>query len=573
MRARVTSLLLLALACAQFATPASPFSATFRAEPERVNQALARGRPPRLADEIALMVPPARDSLRGVLLSSGVGWNFAHRVDAFAITHDSVLVLGDEELVSVELTSGAPRFRRRVGPLVMVGAAGEGDLTAVVLRTLDSRRADLLAINHRGSVLQQWETEEQLGNPAVFGPYVWVPWGRNLLSALDPFTGTEAARTRRSETIRDAYANEAGLWTGETSFQLVGGDRKHAVPPLRAFADAPEAALLDAKPRAIEERRIPFLYGALPSEKEAWSSLQNTHYAVFPRTLVALRTSDQAIRWVRAVHADVIDAAPVAGGIVTCARDGSVDRVSIAGETRPVVARGAEIAQCLVHAHAPMGAPGSAAPEPSLTGFAPVLSSDEPGVFGLQESLIAHLAVRADEDATALLLQTATHATFVARHAQALRPALARVRGKAALLAFLGRESFEPHVPIGAIALATVETSQPRDRIAEILLATGTAERELADLARALGRVALNSKAHREFFVFNRPNAKSDAMNEALIECAKVMLRLRSMSDITLLRRAVADSETSPSVRAFLAEELAKLPASMSESSGGRKRP
>jgi hypothetical protein len=553
---RVTFALAVA-SCAQFRTPESPFDARVPADKGAVERALRVGRAPPPADEIALMVSSNRDALRGVSLTTGTIWNLSHRVDAIAITQDSVLLLGDEELLSVSLSNGEKRFRRAVGPLVMVGAAGGGDLTAVVLRTRDSSRTDLLALNHRGSVLQQWETEERLGTPAVFGPYLWVPWRDTFVSALDPLSGTEVARVSSEERVRDAYALERGLWIGDQSFTLLGTDPRVKLPPLRGIAGAQDVPLLDAKPRTIEERRVPFLYGALPSASETYVTQADTHYMVMPRTLVAMRTSDQVIRWLRKFDTEIIDAAPVAGGVVTCGKDGSVERVNSLGAASTIVPRGAEIAQCLVHAHRPM--PSLPAADPSPSAYAEVLEGDLDTLSNLQAFALLQLGARGDEGATRTLLKKALDAAFVAKHDSLLREALLKVRGKQALLEFLQRDAIEPHVPIGTIALAFAALGERAALIRETVLRPETAERELPLLVRAAA-LSKDGRTLRDFFALYHVGERGDFMSQALVEAATGMLGMRSMSDSLLLRRAAADPETSARVRAFINEQLAKFP-------------
>jgi hypothetical protein len=557
-RALTMVALVCVLSCAQLRTPDSPFDSRVLPERSAVQRALAAGRAFRPPEEIALMVSKDRAALRGVSLATGTTWNLNHRVDAFVITQDAVLILGDEELASVDLATGALRFRRSVGPLVMVGAAGGGDLTAVVLRTADTRRTDLLAINHRGSVLQQWETEERLGTPAVFGPMVWVPWRDTFVSALDPLSGTEVARASSDARVRDAYVFENSLWVGEMSFASL--ERGVRLPPLRGIAGVQDVPLLDAKPRSIAEKRVPFLYGALPRTGEMTETRDNTHYMVMSGVLVALRTNDREIRWLRKVDTEVIDAAPVEGGVVTCGKNGSVERVNSRGVSTTIVPKGEEIAQCLLHAHLPM--PATQALEPSIEPYAQILDGDVEA--RLQRFALLQLGARGDERATQLLLEKALDPGFVAKHDASLREALTRVTGKQALRAFFQRDTLGVHVPIGTIALAYVQTGESTASIAELLLRPQTAERELPLLAKAVG-LTNDRGALRDFFVLYRVGDRGESMTQALIESATAMLRLRSMSDDMLLRRAAADVETSAQVRAFLNEAFAKFPRSSGE--------
>jgi PQQ-like domain len=333
---------LLLVACAELGVaPIVPFQNTAPSSREALAAALARGNAPRSLKvrELALLVSDAADSVRAVRLDTGATWTFKHRVDSMLLAGDSVFVMGDEELVHLDLVTGAALFRRRTGPLRLVGADAAGELSVVVLATNGGERSSVLALDRRGSVLQQWESMARVGPPAIHGDLIWVSWRDTFVSALDPVSGQETALFQTDVPATNLLSRDGTLYVGSSellntrSLTQGQGTLRAKIPALQGVAGVPPEAPYGANesggPQEARRRSV-MLSSAPPRSSELPVSLSadDTHYMSYASSVTALRNADNHVRWIKALPVPVLSVAALQGGVVACSVNGAVERFS-----------------------------------------------------------------------------------------------------------------------------------------------------------------------------------------------------------------------------------------------------
>jgi PQQ-like domain len=564
-------------ACAELGVaPIVPFQNTAPSSRETLASALARGNAPRnlKVREVALLVSDAADSVRAVRLDSGATWTFKHRIDAMLLAGDSVFVMGDEELVHLDLASGAALFRRRTGPLRLVGADASGDLSVVVLATNGGERSSVLAFDRRGSVLQQWESMARVGPPAIHGDLIWVSWRDTFVSALDPVSGQETALFQADVPATNLLSRDGTLYVGSSELlntrSLVQGSLRAKIPALQGLAgvlpEAPYGANESGGPQEAR-RRMVMLSSAPPrgSELPASLSADDTHYMSYASSVLALRNADNHVRWAKALPAPVLSVAAIQGGVVACTVNGAVERFDLSGKSRALLpgSASANVSQCVVRVLAQ--ASKARLPEPVPDDFAEFLSNENASLLPLQSALLAGLKTYAEPDVTQMLLALAANRPLARRYSEGLRDALPLAKDGRALTTFVHALTQGDRCPVSAsvcgplaLAVRSLKLKECAGDLMQLLLDPETPEGDLPYLAAALETLAGSTEQPglREFFILNNKNAKTDAMLRAVFEVAKAMRRLVSKSDYALLKNASVHPSTPPRLRELLVSEL-----------------
>ena len=503
-------------------------------------------------------------------------------------------------LVVRRLADGGVAARVETDGLTLRGADGEGGLSVLTLSTgggVGARSRVVLLRN--GAVAWSLAVDQAVGEPALHGGIVALPWAQQNLSLLDAATGRERARIHFGRGVvgharavggrilfgqrglaaldaslaldaalaRDAGGPADGASAAETSWLMPGTDalpgspalfRDGYQPPPSASSAAHHVQLAWAGAR---EGRGPRLDG-------------DTMYLVFYRALFALEPSGARARWVATLPADVVGAAVTADTVVVLDEAGALHALS------------REDGRTVGHADVGLGATWASLDGVTLPALAPTETTS------LGDQL---LAATQDTDArlvparafAARLLAASPAPDVTARvlalcEDRALPPAL-RAAGCEALsqrrnglehaLTALGRHA--GHLtgttapPVGPLAQA-VAAAGLRAAVPALIAhlrdpATPTAD--LVPLAAALG--ALGEPAAVEpleaFVRLHHAESPEGPLADALTACMAALVLLEGPSAHTLLTEIAGSPMTMPAVRAAAAQLLTPPPAARAE--------
>ncbi|UJR80541.1 PQQ-binding-like beta-propeller repeat protein [Sandaracinus amylolyticus] len=272
------------------------------------------------------------------------------------ILGDVVLVSDRQQLVALDLRTGAQRWTQRLADLAYVGATRDGDTiyyAATVGALGGARRVGHVAAVDAQTGTERWRHEVQgvFGQPAASGGMVMVPWERQNLAILDETTGTELARLRSTDDVLAwTFEDPTGVYYGHRSVyrmthRSVSGQRAESthrelpipqLPVLHEGEVAREVELFDdgflPKPGTRSARgriRLYFTPGQTASPEEV-AILGDTVYFVYYRYAFAYDLEGN-MRWARILEQDVIGAQATADGLFVVGEQGRMrvlDRAS-----------------------------------------------------------------------------------------------------------------------------------------------------------------------------------------------------------------------------------------------------
>ena len=250
------------------------------------------------------------------------------------------------EVVVRRLSDGATVHRIPDRGMFLAGAAGQGEVSAIVLSSGGSHRARSRLVILRGdAVVQDSQPVAALGLPAVADRMIFVPWNNQYLSVLSA-QGKEIARIRiKGDVIGEAVVRDGALFFGNRGLSVLSGG---APLPTTDSAEpwVPGLGRLPGNPpflRRATKRPPPFDSSAngvglvwrptLLQGRPALTDDQAT--AVFYRHLIALRPSSGAPIWAYTHASDLVGAHAVKGGIWIADRRGTVSFVANGGQASP----------------------------------------------------------------------------------------------------------------------------------------------------------------------------------------------------------------------------------------------
>ncbi len=383
---------------------------------------------------------PALDNARGVPLAVVTTHTEPRAVVAFEIESQRELwrtplnamtrpeILGDvvvtsartqvdgenvDQIVALDLANGRELWREDTEGQAYVGSAREGGRLVLVTSTGaaggSTRVARILAVGARnGTTAWQHEITGILGQPAIRGGLVFVPYERQNIAILGLADGLEKIRLRSTDdVIAWVTANNQGVFYGSNGIyrfapESASGTKAgslYRAPPMPQETDsttasatsggetAAPAAAAEGAAAAEDEITLPFeapihddgffpkpgarsargrirTYFAIgaPTEGNPLPLVENTLYVVYYRFVFAF-DGDRHLKWTRILGEDAIGAQVVQTGLLTVGEQGAINVLDPnTGNDRFAATLGAELASVAIDAatFAPTGEPGEA---------------------------------------------------------------------------------------------------------------------------------------------------------------------------------------------------------------------
>jgi outer membrane protein assembly factor BamB len=543
-----------------------------------------RGVAPAASTDVVVATAGAKtDKVLGLPLAGGAPWTFQHALDSRPVIAGGVVVgSGGGEVFAVDAASGKRLWARPTGGLTLVGAGDDGHITAVLLSK--GSGSTILVVGRDGGVQRQIETDKQLGDPAVVGGIIFVPWQNQYVSALDAQTGEELGRVVVRDKVSQAITIGGGLYFGELAFVRFddkitlasrGGANRVGLPS-RELPGTPRVLVpgTEHQPPAATARDRDRLF-ARPSAPGGPLSLDSgKFYAVYYRLVLGFEASKGRLAWVHTHATDVIGGGAVAGGLLLCDEQGKVTVLDArTGGVSAEKSFGEPIKSCASRADT-FHAPPAAAPGPSLADqIAAAVMNREATLATAQRLLLRELATLEDESATKTLVDIASDPRAAPVLVADARTALAaRRNGASYMLAALGKHYDFLHdvllpPPVGPIADAFAAMKEPKAAplLASHLLDPADTDDDVKRAAAALATLATKDELPtlRQFFAMYRGTAETDEVALGVASAGQAILRVDPKDGRALVEAAAHDPMTVPVAKARLAALLAaSAPAS-----------
>ncbi|HEY8073304.1 MAG TPA: PQQ-binding-like beta-propeller repeat protein [Labilithrix sp.] len=549
-----------------------------------IAQVLARlgGAKPIATEDVVVAVGGAKnDKLIGLSLRGSGTWTFQHALDTRPILAGSVVVgAGGGEVFALDAATGKRLWARPSGGVSLSGAGDDGNVTAVTLAR--GAGSTILVVGRDGAVKNQIETDKQLGDPAVVGGIIFVPWQNQYVSAIDAQSGDELGRVVVRDKVSQALTIGGALYFGELAFVRFddnitkasrGGATRISIPQ-RELPGTPRVLVpgSDKEPPAATARDRDRLF-ARPASPDGPPALDsNRFYAVYYRLVIGFDANKGALAWVHLHPIDVIGGGAVTGGVLVCDEDGHATVLD--GRTGAVsleLSFGEPIKSCVSHAdtfHAP--AARQTVP-PIAHQIEAAIANREQNLATAQRLLLRELATQEDENATKTLVDIASDPRAApVLIADARQSLAARRNGATYMLAALAKHyDFLQDVlmspPVGpmADALAAMKEMRASPLLASHLLDPADTDDDVKRAAAALAAIGTKDELPqlRQFFSMYRGTAPSDEVALAVASVGEALLRLDTKDGRAVVESASKDATTVPVAKARLEALLAASPA------------
>jgi outer membrane protein assembly factor BamB len=546
-------------------------------------QARLRGARPAAGTDLVVSVA-GTDKIIGTPLGGGSPWTATHALDARPIIAGSVVVVsGGNEVAGFDATSGKKLWARPTGGLPLLGAGDDGNVTAISL----SRGAGstLLVIGHDGSVKRQIETDKAIGDPAVVGGVVFVPWANQYVSAIDSQTGDEIGRVVVRDKVSRALTVGGTLYFGEMAFvrfdekigQASRGQANRIAIPSRELPGTPRLLVpgTEKLPPVANARDRDRLFGR-PADGAPLGMDSGRFYASYYRLVFGFESQRGHLAWVRTATSELIGGEAVQGGVVLCDEEGKILVLDAqTGQVAMEKSIGEPIKSCVVQADT-FRAPKPPSPGSSLgQQITDAVTVREATLATAQRLLLRELATLEDESATKTLIDIASDPRSVPILVADARAALAtRRNGASHMLAALGRHYDYLHdvlasPPVGPIAdaLAAMKDAKAAPLVASHLLDPQITDDDVKRAAAALAAIGTEKELPtlKQFFAMYRGTAPTDEVAVAVGFVAEAMLRIDPKGSRPIIEAAAKDTMTVPVVRARLDALLSAAPAAQAE--------
>lgn len=544
-------------------------------------QARLKGARPHATTDLAVAVAGEKnDKLLGLALSGGAGWTFRHALDARPIIAGNVVVgSGGGEIFALDATSGKKLWARPSTGLVLLGAGDDGVVTAISVAR--GSGSTILVVRRDGVIKREIDTDKQVGDPAVVGGIVFVPWANQYVSAIDVATGGELGRVTLRDKASRAFTIGEALYFGEVAMVRFddkirlasqGGANRVALPA-RELPGTPRLLVpgTERLPPVANARDRDRLF-ARPSSPEGPLALDSGRfYASYFRLVLGFESSRGQLSWVHTHASDVLGGEAIDGGVLLCDEAGKV--VVLDGHSGTVsheASFGEPIKSCVAQADTYKAPPASGSSRALGEQIAEAVSSREASLATAQRLLLRELATLEDGSATKTLIEIASDSRSAPVLVTDARAALAtRRNGTAYMLTSLGkRYDFLRDVlvgpPVGPIAdaLAAVKDAKGAPLLASHLFDPANSDNDIRRAAAALAKLATKEELPklRQFFAIYRGTAESDEIGLAVASVAEAMIRLDAKDSRAVIEQAAKDPTTVPNARARLDALLAAVP-------------
>src|SRR6187431_1031829 len=312
--------------------------------------------------------------LSGATLDGKAHWTHAGRPTSAPIIAGPLVIFSEgDQVIALDAKPGARAWSIGNRGLSLRGAANDGTSTALVLA--DSHKSLFLGVSASGGALGSLETQAALGVPAARGGVAFVPWSNQYVSALDIASGDEGGRLLARVQVSQAlnyggqlYFGEQGLIRFDDKVRFASTNQASQVGlPKVELPGKPTwlgSGLLNPTSQANARSKIRIFAAPAGGESGELTLGAGTFAATYFRVVLGLDSKSGALRWVRALPADIVGGAAASSGFVLCDASGKVWTLDNAGSGVQSLDLGAKVGLCAVDTGA-QGVPAAPA-RPSL---------------------------------------------------------------------------------------------------------------------------------------------------------------------------------------------------------------
>ncbi len=547
---------------------------------------LRNAEPPPSAD---LVVSVAEgNKIIGTPLGGGEQWTAMHALDARPVIAGGVVVVsGNKEIAALDAATGKQLWARPTGGMSLLGAGDDGKITAVSLAGAGGSK--LLVVGRDGSVKTQIETDKSIGDPAVVGGVVFVPWSHQYVSAIDGATGDEIGRVTLRDKVSRALSIGGTLYFGELAYIRFDEKIRDASKGLASRVAIPQRELpgtprllvpgTEKVPPVANARDRDRLFGRPDGTSDPLAVDSNRFYASYYRIVFGFESKRGHLAWVHTHPNDLIGGEAVLGGVLLCDEEGKI--VVLDAQTGQVAMEksiGEPIKSCVVEADTFRAPKPSSSPKSLGQQITEAVTAKEATLATAQRLLLRELATLEDESATKTLIDIASDPRSSPVLVTDARAALAtRRNGASHMLAALGKhydylKDVLASPPVGPIAdaLAAMKEPQAAPLLAAHLFDPAITDDDVKRAAAALAVIGTEKELPqlKQFFAMYRGTAPTEEVALAVGSVGEAILRLDSKGGRSLVEAAVNDPMTNSVARARLEALLAAT-----DKGGGDKPP
>ncbi|MET0793366.1 MAG: PQQ-binding-like beta-propeller repeat protein, partial [Polyangiaceae bacterium] len=459
----------------------------------------------------------------------------AHPSTAPIIAGNLVIYGEGEQVVALDARTGAPAWSIDSHGRTLRGAANDGTSSALVLT--DTHSSLFLGVSATGAALGSAQTTSDLGMPAARGGIGFVPWNNQYVSALDLKSGEEAGRLLIRTQVSRGLNYGGTLYFGEQAIVRFDDKVRYASTNQANHAALPKVDLpgkpgwldsgfsnVSSQANARTKIRI-FAAPSQPSSEELTLGA-GTFAATYFRVVFGLDAKSGALRWVRALPADIVGGAAASSGFVLCDVNGKVWSLDSLGGDAGSLDLGSKVRLCTADTGAE-AVPGTAARSALPAQIAEALDALEPDMAEAERYLVAQLGKQEDPIVTKTLIDLSSSPRIPPDLRTETRRLLAlRKNGNEYMLSALGRHyDFVSGVllppPVGPLADALASSGEVRAAplLAKHLNDPANSAEDVAHAARALVKLATPAEYEdlRTFFALYRATADDEALVAAVL--------------------------------------------------------
>lgn len=515
--------------------------------------------------------------LVGSTLDGKSHWAYAGHPSSAPIIAGPLVIFSDgDQIIALEASSGAKAWSIESHGLALRGAGNDGTSSALVLA--DAHKSLFLGVSSTGSRLGSVESKADLGVPAARGGLAFVPWGNQYVSVLDLKNGDESARLLARVQLSQALNYGGRLYFGEQG--LVRFDEKlryastnqanHVSLPKLELPGKPSwlgSGVVNPSSQANARTKIRIFAAPTSAPSGELTLGAGTFAASYFRVLFGLDSKTGALRWVRALPADIVGGAAASSGFVLCDANGKLWSLDSAGSDSGSLEFGSKVRMCAVDTGAE-GVPAAPARAGLARQIGEALDGLDPNMAEAERYLVSELGKQEDPIVTKSLIDLSSSPRIPPDLRLETRRLLAlRKNGTDYMLTALARHyDFVSGVllppPVGPLADALAASGETRAAplLAKHLNDPANSADDVAHAARALAKLATPAEYDdlRTFFALYRATADDEALVAAVVSSAEALLRIGGAEGRAVVERAAQDPLTQGDVRRALPTVLAK---------------
>jgi outer membrane protein assembly factor BamB len=522
--------------------------------------------------------------LVGVTLDGKSNWQRAGNPTSAPIIAGPLVIFSEsDQIVALDANSGARAWSIANRGLILRGAANDGTNSALVL--VDSHKSLFLGVSASGEALGSTETNAALGVPAARGGLAFVPWSSQYVSALEIKNGDESGRLLARVQVSQAlnyggqlYFGEQGLLRFDDKARFASTNQgNHVGLPKVELPGKPSwlgSGLVNPSSQANARTKIRIFAAPTTAAGGELTLGAGTFAASYFRVVFGLDSQNGALRWVRALPADIVGGAAANSGFVLCDANGKVWLLDSAGSDSGSLELRSKVRLCAVDTGA-LGVPRAKARASLAVQIGEALDGLDPDMAEAQRYLVSELGKQQEPIVTQTLIDLSSSPRIPPELRLETRRLLAlRRNGTEYMLSALARHyDFVSGVllppPVGPLADALAASGETRAAplLAKHLNDPANAADDVARAAHALAKLATPAEYEdlRTFFALYRATADDEALVAAVVSCAEAILRIGGADGRAVVERAAQDPLTQAEVRRALPAVLAQPAASVAK--------